>query len=246
MSKLFAFHESNILVSGVNQELPDSSVCESIPGAVPIVLDPDVAIALSERPELNGYEFIPLREYFASSGAESADRAGRAYHLLNWEKGTRFCGRCGAPTKDKEDERAKVCTACGAIVYPRISPAVITLITKGKSILLAHNAHFKAGMFSLIAGFVEPGETLEKTVAREILEEVGIEVDNIRYQGSQPWPFPDSLMLGFRAEYRSGDIKPDGIEIVEAGWFTRDTLPNLPLKGSLSRLIIEEWLAGKQ
>jgi NAD+ diphosphatase len=243
MSTLFAFHESNILVSGTDRELPDASLCESLEGAVPIVLDPDVAVSLSEQPTLRGYEFIPLRDYFATSGAKSANRAGRAYHLLNWEKATRFCGRCGSPTRDKEDERAKVCTVCGAIVYPRISPAVITLITRGDSILLAHNAHFKTGMFSLIAGFVEPGETLEETVAREIHEEVGIEVNDIRYQGSQPWPFPDSLMLGFRAEYRAGDIKPDGIEIVEAGWFSRENLPNLPLKGSLSRLIIEEWLS---
>jgi NAD+ diphosphatase len=165
-----------------------------------------------------------------------------AYHLLIWLENSRYCGRCGAVNEFHHHEKARVCPSCGQITFPRISPAVITAVHRENRILLAHNRRFDAPVYSLVAGFVEAGETLEETVAREIREEVGIEVENIRYFASQPWPFPDSLMIGFTADWKSGDIVPDGIEISDAGWFSADDMPRLPGRGSISFRIIENFL----
>ena len=171
--------------------------------------------------------------------------AGTAQHLLHWAQSNRFCGRCGHEMGDKQDERAKICPACGNIVYPRISPATITAILRGDEILLAHNRNFNPGLHSLIAGFVEPGETLEQCVAREIGEEIGICVKHIRYFSSQPWPFPDSLMTAFLADYESGEIKVDGAEILSAGWYRADTLPDIPGTDSIAGKMIH-WYCTQQ
>lgn len=136
-------------------------------------------------------------------------------------------------------ERARVCPKCGFASFPRLSPAAITADIKDGRILLAHAKHFKEKTYSIIAGFVELGETLEECVKREVMEEVGIEDDNIRYFGSQPWPFPNSLMLGFTAEYKSGEITVDGVEIGEAGWFTPANLPEIPSNLSIARKLID-------
>ena len=195
---------------------------------------------------------IPVRQvlsvlpcHAAGEDSQSA-RMLRAFHVAQWRRDSRFCGNCGAANTDAPDELARLCPACGRTEFPRISPAVITLITndEGKA-LLAHNRKFAAGMYSLIAGFTEAGESLEATVARETREEAGIEVRDIRYAISQPWPFPNSLMLGFTARYASGVVKPDGIEIEDARWFGKDDLPKLPGPGSVSRHLIEHWLAGQ-
>jgi NAD+ diphosphatase len=144
---------------------------------------------------------------------------------------------------DSTDELARLCPSCGRLEYPRIAPAVITIITNNEDkVLLAHNSKFSPGMYSLIAGFAEAGENLETAVAREIREEVDIEIRDIRYKVSQPWPFPNSLMAGFSARYASGIIKPDGVEIEDAQWFSRDKLPILPRTGSVSRYLIEQWM----
>jgi NAD+ diphosphatase len=164
--------------------------------------------------------------------------AGRAYQILHWDKLSQFCGRCGAPNRMKIDERAKQCDACGNIVYPRISPAIIIAIIKDDQILLAHNKNFRANMYSVIAGFMEPGEEFEDTAIREVNEEVSIQIKNIRYFASQSWPFPDSLMVGFTAEYASGEIKVDGVEIEHADWFDRDHLPEIPTTVSISGRLI--------
>lgn len=171
--------------------------------------------------------------------------AGTAHHLLHWAQSNRFCGHCGHEMGDKQDERAKICPACGNIVYPRISPATITAILRGDEILLAHNRNFNPGMHSLIAGFVEPGETLEQCVAREIGEEIGIRVNHIRYFSSQPWPFPDSLMTAFLADYDSGEIAVDGAEIVSAGWYRADALPAVPGADSIAGKMIR-WYCNQQ
>jgi len=156
---------------------------------------------------------------------------------------SRFCGSCGARNTWASDELARLCPACGRLEYPRIAPAVITFITNDEDkALLAHNSKFTPGIYSLIAGFAEPGENLETAVAREIREEVNIEVRDIRYRLSQPWPFPNSLMAGFSARYASGTIRPDGVEIEDAQWFSRDNLPMLPSHGSVSRCLIEQWM----
>lgn len=168
--------------------------------------------------------------------------AGRANHILNWDNTHKYCSRCGSLNKNKEDERAKICTSCGAVSYPVICPAIIVAITKGDEILLAHNKNFEDNMYSIIAGFVEAGENLENTIKREVFEEVGIKIKNIKYYGNQTWAFPNSLMIGFFAEYESGEIKVDGKEIIDAAWFNKDNLPNLPKKMSIARKMIDEFI----
>lgn len=189
-------------------------------------------------PEEN-FELIEIREItYLTGNPEWFIIAGTANHILHWYSMNQFCGRCGHKTHEKEDERAKVCPNCGNIIYPRISPATITLVKKDAKILLAHNKNFKSGLYSLIAGFVEPGETLEHCVEREIQEEVGIKVKNISYFTSQPWPFPESLMLAFTAEYDSGDITVDQTEITDAAWFNADSLPDIPSTDSVAGKLI--------
>ncbi len=186
----------------------------------------------------DGFTADSLRPLYGKIPPSQMIPARFAGHLLHWDRSTRFCGSCGAPNRDKEDERAKVCSSCGALTYPRLSPAIIVAILDGKRILLAHNRRFATPFYSLIAGFVEMGETLEDCVAREVEEEVGVRVRNIRYFGSQPWPFPDSLMLGFIADYDGGEIRVDRRELLDARWFTPDNLPSLPAGDSIARRIL--------
>ncbi len=184
-------------------------------------------------------ELIPLRRLFGLAGAEAFALAGRAVQLLDWRRNHRYCGHCGTPTGMKTGEFAMSCPACGLLVYPRISPAVMVLVRRGDDLLLARSPRFKPGVFSALAGFVEAGETLEQCAVREVREEVGIEITNLRYFRSQSWPFPDSLMLAFFADYASGTITPDPSEIEAADWFPRSALPLLPDPVSISRHLIE-------
>jgi NAD+ diphosphatase len=195
-------------------------------------------------PEIEGMAYVGLRQVFAMAGEELFKLAGMAIQIVNWDKNHKYCGQCGKPTGRLENERAKVCNKCGQLYFPRLSPAIIVAVIKDGKILLARNKNFKVPMFSVIAGFVEPGETLEDAVERELWEEVGIKVKNIKYFGSQPWPFPHSLMLGFTAEYAEGDIKIDGEEIAEARWFPPDDLPMIPEKMSIARKLID-WFCEK-
>lgn len=170
--------------------------------------------------------------------------AGRAVQIAEWHRTHKYCGRCGAAMEEAPGERARKCPSCGLLSFPRIAPAVITLIERGNEALLARGRTFGANpMYSTLAGFVEPGETLEECVAREVREEVGVNVTDIRYMRSQPWPFPHSLMIGFNAKWDSGDIVCDPSEIVDAQWFTADKLPNIPGKLSIARWLIDEWLS---
>ena len=170
--------------------------------------------------------------------------AFRALHLLDWSHKTRFCKRCGNEMKPKAGPPARECPQCGYLSFPRISPAVIVLVERGNQCLLARSPRFKGEFYSVLAGFAEPGETLEETVVREVREETGIEVEDIRYFGSQPWPFPDSLMIGFTARYAGGEIRVDGDEIMDAHWFPHDQLPNIPGKISIARALID-WFVAK-
>jgi len=186
--------------------------------------------------------FQTLRELFFRMDEDLLQIAGRAYQVVNWDRDHQFCGRCGSRMVGSRREHSKKCPNCGLVNFPRIAPAVIMSITRGDEILLARSPRFQPGRYSVLAGFVEPGETLEETVARETYEETGILIKNIRYFGSQPWPFPNSLMIGFTAEYDSGEIVVDGVEIEDAGWFTPDTLPGLPSAYSISRSLIDNYL----
>ena len=193
-------------------------------------------------PETRAPEGMTFRDLRASYGVLDEDiflLAGKALQIVSWDQTNQYCGRCSAKTVMLEGERAKKCPKCGLINYPRISPAAITAVTKGNKILLTHNATFRGNIHSLIAGFVEPGETIEECVHREIFEEVGLKVENLKYFGSQPWPFPNSLMIGFTAEYESGEISVDGQEITEARWYDASNLPELPGKMSIARKIID-------
>jgi len=168
--------------------------------------------------------------------------AGRAVQLVDWNRNHRFCGRCATPTEISAGERARRCASCGLQVFPRLAPAIITLVERDDGrVLLARNARWPGGMYSCLAGFVEPGESVEDAVRREVREEVGVDVDGLRYFGSQPWPFPHSLMLGFHARYAGGDLVVDGEEIAEARWFGADELPAIPGRISIARKLIDDW-----
>jgi len=186
-------------------------------------------------------EFRPLLGFLSD---EMFSIAGRAYQILYWDRTHQFCGRCVARTHQKKDERAKECPQCGQVDYPVISPAIIVAIVKDQEILLAQARRFTAQFYSVLAGFVETGETFEECVRREVMEEVGLEVDSIVYFGSQPWPFPSSLMVAFTAKYSRGDIRIDTTEIVDAQWFTADKLPEVPRKGTIARRLID-WFVEK-
>ncbi len=168
--------------------------------------------------------------------------AGRAFQLQEWDRTHRFCGVCGSPTTRLEEERARACDACGYRAYPRHSPAVIMRVTRGEEVLLGRSPHFPAGMYSTLAGFVDPGESAEDAVRREVREEAGIEITEPAWFGSQSWAFPHSLMLGFTAEWAAGDIRLDPAELEDLGWFRRDALPVLPPPASIARRLLDAWL----
>jgi NAD+ diphosphatase len=171
----------------------------------------------------------------------------RAFSIINWDKNHQFCGRCAHPTKQENERFERVCTHCGLIHYPRISPSIIVLIRRDDHLLMARSPHFSPGIFGLIAGFVEPGENLEQAVKREVKEEVNLEIKNLSYFMSQAWPFPDSLMVGFFADYVSGDIRIDPLEIETAGWYRYDQLPELPsIRISISRQLIDHFVKEQQ
>jgi NAD+ diphosphatase len=208
-----------------------------------------------------GWRLLSVRQAVAAA-SEGADPRGdcycpgrfvssmlRLYHILQWREESRFCGSCGTANGDSPEELARLCPRCGRLEYPRISPAVITLVINDRGeALLAHNRKFKENIYSLIAGFVEAGESLEEAALREIREEVGIDVKDLRFVTSQGWPFPNSLMVGFTARYAGGEIVCDGVEILDARWFSvksvRSGEVELPAPGSVSLFIIKKWLAG--
>ena len=190
---------------------------------------------------------VDLRAYFGRASEDEWLAAGRAVQIVEWARTHRFCGRSGESTELARNERAMRCPGCSLMAFPRLAPAMITLVTRGEPgpeqlALLARGVQWTVPMFSCLAGFVEPGESLESAVIREVHEEVGVTVANPRYQGSQPWPFPHSLMIGFRADYESGEIACDPTEIAEANWYRRDHLPMVPPGISIARKLIDRWI----
>ncbi len=202
-----------------------------------------IAAAVDEsRPLAAPFEVARLRELYGSLDDAHFMMAGRATQVVEWAGTHRFCGRCATPTERMAEERCMRCPACGLLAYPRIAPAVIVLVRRGDEALLARGSRFPAPFYSTLAGFVEVGESLEETLAREVREEVGIEIAEPRYFGSQPWPFPHSLMVGFMARWESGEIRPDPREILDAGWFRVDSLPTIPPPLSIARSLIDAWI----
>lgn len=190
-----------------------------------------------------GMQWQGLRMLYRRLDDDLFALAGRALQFIDWDRTHQFCGRCGTLTQHREGERARECPACNLIVYPRIAPAVMCLIRRGRSILLARSPRFAPGMYSALAGFVEPGESLEQCLAREVLEETGVRIANVRYFASQPWPFPHSLMIAFVADYAGGEITPAPDEIEDAQWFDIDALPKLPNRISIARRLIDGVVA---
>ena len=248
----FAFVGSQLLVQQVAQQthIPSLMSLSEI-GLQPV--RSQFLGTLSDRPcyevELpndtvppDGMSLVTLRELYGVLPDDLFALGGRAVQIKEWDRTHQYCGHCATPTVQTSQERAKRCPNCGLVNYPRLSPAIIVLVSRGEEVLLARAPRFAPTMYSVLAGFVEPGESLEETVAREVREEVGVEIKDIRYFGSQPWPFPNSLMIGFTAAYASGEIVIDPHEIAEAAWFHRRNLPQVPSKLSIARQLID-WFA---
>lgn len=210
-------------------------ICEdTVTGCIGVALQAD-----AQAPA--GYAFQPFPSYFYTHDEAENARAARMKGYCGWLSATRCCPYCGHPLVFHESENAQVCPACGRLHYPRIEPCIITLISRGEELLLLRNARDTQGIYACLAGFVEAGETLEQALRREVREETGLEVQNIRYVGSQSWPFPDQLMVAYYAEYKSGEIRIQESEIADARWFRRDALPPLPKPGSIARRLITQW-----
>ncbi|MFT5082990.1 MAG: NAD+ diphosphatase [Lentisphaeria bacterium] len=190
----------------------------------------------------SGFEWQPLRSQLGCVSEELFQLAGRALQITRWYRDHRFCGVCGVATEPSREDRSCICSQCKARFYPRISPCVIGLVRRGEYCLLARGVHTPEGVFSTLAGFVEPGETAEQALAREVFEEVGLHITNIEYFGSQPWPFPGQLMLGYTAEYDGGEICIDENEIVEAQWFHVKKMPVHPPESTIAGKLIFNFI----
>jgi NAD+ diphosphatase len=200
-----------------------------------------------ETPAPEGFRFADLRTLLGHFDDWLHALAGRAVQIVEWERTHQYCGACGEPTQHFPNERARRCEACDQVFYPRLAPAMIVAVERGDEILLGRSPHFPPGIYSVLAGFVEPGESLEEAVAREVREEAGIEVTDVRYFGSQPWPFPNSLMIGFTARYASGEVEPDGVEMEDAAFFAYDDLPKtFPGNISISQWLMNDFVARKR
>ena len=197
-----------------------------------------IALANIEEPP-PGFAMAGLRSFFFRLPDPLLAIAARAFQIADWDRSHRYCGRCGARTRDGDGERAKECPSCGLVAYPRVSPAMMALVTRGRALLLARSARFASGVYSALAGFVEPGETIEDCIRREVREEVGVEVGEPVYFASQSWAFPHSLMIAYTVEYAGGEIRLDDPEIEDARWFALDALPKLPPSVSIARRLID-------
>ena len=202
----------------------------------------------SDHPPPPGMAFRDLRMLFGSLEPELHTIAGRAVQIVEWDRTHQFCGVCGSRTELSEGDRSRSCPECRIPMYPRLSPAMIVAVEKNDQILLGRSSHFPPGIYSVLAGFVEPGESAEDAVIREVYEETRIVVDDVRYFGSQPWPFPNSLMLGFTARYVSGEIDTQfDDEIEDAKWCSVEDMPNtFPGSISISQWLLNDFLERKQ
>jgi NAD+ diphosphatase len=243
----YIFQNSNILIETDSHRLPDirtwnrladQGMLDTTFEEKPLSYTAASFASESDTESPTGCTFIPLRQFFAENSDDEGALAARAKGLLNWRAANRFCPACGTPLSDDENFTARKCSSCGKQYFPRIEPCIIVLITKGKEMLLARHKMRNQDIYTCIAGFIEIGESAEQAVVREIREEVGLEVKDLRYVGSQGWPFPDQLMLAYRAEYKSGEIRVQESELYEAKWFSPDALPPFPKAGSMGWRLI--------
>jgi len=267
MFRWFVFCKSDVMLEKHDDVTYDIPLCDECPiplkpwmtvhNITPMDDGTEVKTLRVDSPIVDNprYEMCPLRQSYYKLPIDLYLKGGKCQEIIYWDSQTKFCGVCGAPTK-LETDISKRCTGCGKEIWPQLATAVIVLIhkkpmmpdgktvdTKGKEeVLLARGKNFRRDFYGLVAGFVETGETLEEAVKREVMEEIGLTVTNIRYFDSQPWPYPCGLMVGFNADYVSGDIKIQEEEIRNASWFTRDNLPNLPEELSIARRLIDNWL----
>ena len=189
----------------------------------------------------NNFEMCGLRQSYYKLSRPLYLKAGKAAELLYWDQNTRFCGVCGSPMEMSSDI-SKTCPNCGKTVWPQLATAIIVLINRGEDLLLVHAKNFKTDFYGCVAGFVETGESLEEAVKREVMEETHLTIKNLRYFKSQPWPYPCGLMVGFFAEYESGDLRLQESELSRGNWFNKNSLPTIPEKLSLARMLIDKWL----
>lgn len=239
------------MVRDADQDLPDEALCRELAlvdsrthvvGMLEGCVYRCASLAQAATP-LPGYGFRSLRSLFGVWNDEMLAVASRASQIAEWARTHRYCGACGTSTVLSDGERCMRCPACGLSSYPRLSPSMMVLVKKDDAILLARNGAWPPNRFSALSGFVEPGESIEEAVHREVMEEVGLRVQNLRYFGSQSWPFPHSLMIAFVADYLSGEIAVDGLEIAEARWFAPgDELPDFPTRISISSALIQAHL----
>lgn len=245
----FVFFEGNILVKEKSRPwepltadewnlLASGSFTEHYMG----ILEGQHCVAIDLGEVISGYDFTGLRNIADHEDDRLFALAGRATQIVEWFKTHRFCGRCGLETHMHKRDRARVCPKCEMHYYPRLSPSIIVLVKRGEELLLARNANWPDGFYSTLAGFVEPGESVEETLRREVYEEVGIHIKNIEYKGSQPWAFPNSLMIGYHADYESGELQLQEDEIADAQWFHYKNLPKIPGKIAISRWLIDAYL----
>jgi NAD+ diphosphatase len=192
-----------------------------------------------------GHWLLNLRVLFDQMDPVHFDVAGLAFQIQGWDRGYQFCPECAAPLAPAPRDRAKRCATCKKDYFPRVSPCTITLVHDGPRVLMTREARFPKGMYGLVAGYVEAGETLEACVAREVAEETGVTVETPTYFGSQPWPFPHQIMIGFMAKYAGGELVMDTNELEDAQWFHVDALPPLPPRISIARALLDAWLAGR-
>ena len=244
MSKRYIiFHGGNVLLTPDNR-FPEEAV-GSPAGEIYHPSEDTVAYALTELPsDLKGLRECGLRDSYRVLPADDYRLAAKGAELLFWDRNRRFCPACGTPLR-RNTEISKICPKCGSELFPSLSPAVLVLVRRDDKALLVHARNFKRPFFGLVAGFVETGESLEECVAREVKEETSLDIKNIRYFGSQSWPFPFNMMIGFTADYAGGEIRFADEELSEGRFFGRDEVPELATPPSLARTMIDSWLFEK-
>lgn len=242
--RYFVFCQSDLVLEKTNDgyQIPTELPVEMKPWSTVMNVDGDKACRI-EKPlhENERYEMCGLRQSFYKLSQEDYLKAGKCHELLYWDQNTKFCGVCGGPMRFDTDI-SKKCEHCGKEVWPQLATAVIVLVRKDKEVLLVHAKNFRTDFYGLVAGFVETGETLEEAVHREVMEETGLHIKNLKYFASQPWPYPCGLMVGFMADYDGGKIHLQRSELSKGSWFDKDHLPQIPEKLSIARQLIDHWL----